>query len=98
MKEIELGPEQRFTDLPAEVEIESQKYWILKNDEPNSYRLVSRKCPHAGGLVEEEGGELVCPLHGWEFDSHTGVCLNVPSKGLTAYTVVVKDGLLVAKM
>lgn len=95
---IELGPQEQFTDFPAEVEIENKKYWVLKNDEPDSYRLVSRKCPHAGGLVDVENGELVCPLHGWEFDAHTGACLNVPTKSLTAYTVAVQNGQLIAYM
>jgi anthranilate 1,2-dioxygenase ferredoxin subunit len=98
MKEIPLGPEQSFTKLPAEIGIEKSKYWIVKAEDQEAYRLVSSRCPHAGAIVEVEDGEFVCPMHGWTFDLHSGACLNVPTKGLTAYTVVVKEGQLIAQM
>lgn len=41
--------------------------------------LVQRRCPHRNADLsvfgEIEGEELVCTLHGWRFDVHTGRCL-----------------------
>jgi nitrite reductase (NADH) small subunit len=37
---------------------------------------VEGTCPHAGGPLGQgtlNGGFLVCPWHGWEFDCRTGV-------------------------
>lgn len=41
--------------------------------------LLQRRCPHRNADLsvfgEIEGDELVCTLHGWRFDVHTGRCL-----------------------
>jgi UDP-MurNAc hydroxylase len=41
--------------------------------------VVQRRCPHRNADLsvfgEVEGDELVCTLHGWRFDVHTGRCL-----------------------
>ncbi|MEX2627950.1 MAG: Rieske 2Fe-2S domain-containing protein [Ilumatobacteraceae bacterium] len=41
--------------------------------------VVQRRCPHRNADLsvfgEIEGDELVCTLHGWRFDVHTGHCL-----------------------
>lgn len=41
--------------------------------------VVQRRCPHRNADLtvfgEIEGDELVCTLHGWRFDVHTGRCL-----------------------
>ncbi|MED4604106.1 Rieske (2Fe-2S) protein [Paenibacillus validus] len=96
MKEIVLGAEQQFQKLPVEVEVEQRPCFLLKDRDV--YRLVSRKCPHAGQLVDIEDEELVCPMHGWSFDPHKGACLNVPARSLAAYSVVVRDGMLIAQV
>lgn len=95
MKEVVIGVESDFADLPAEIELERSYYYLIK-DRDNNYRLVSRFCPHAGYLVEAEDGEFECPLHGWTFDLQTGACLNVPSRGLKLYDVILKEGELIA--
>lgn len=97
MNEIVLGPVSRFEqELPAEVELEGRPCYVLKDGE--TFRLVSRKCPHAGQLVDWEDGELVCPMHGWTFNPHTGVCLNIPAKGLAEFKVIQRDGELIARL
>ncbi|WP_438445527.1 Rieske (2Fe-2S) protein [Gorillibacterium sp. sgz5001074] len=94
MREIELGSADRYSRFPAEVVIERKAYYLLR--EEDRYELMSRRCPHAGDTVELEDGELVCPMHGWTFELHTGRCHNVPSAKLNTYEVQVKDGMLVA--
>ncbi|WJH35727.1 Rieske (2Fe-2S) protein [Paenibacillus sp. CC-CFT747] len=96
MKEVILGEELAFGVLPAEVEIDNRPFYLLKDEE--GYRLLSRTCPHAGYPVEFEDGELVCPLHGWTFEYHSGRCQNVPSTGLDSYSVTIVEGRLVARL
>ncbi|UJF33008.1 Rieske (2Fe-2S) protein [Paenibacillus hexagrammi] len=92
MKEIALGPLTEWTQFPVEVEVEQKPYFLVK--ENDKYELFSRKCPHAGDIVELEDGEFVCPMHGWTFEAHTGRCHNVPSAALKNYEVIERNGHL----
>lgn len=60
-----------------------------------TFRAFDAECPHAGGPLDEgelEGGTLVCPWHGGEFDVKTGnVLAPPPMEGLTMFEVRV-DG------
>jgi ferredoxin-nitrite reductase len=43
---------------------------------------VQNICPHEGGQLcngRIEGGEVVCPLHGYKFDLNTGACSTDPN-------------------
>jgi len=56
---------------------------------------IGNECPHQGGNLCDgwvEGEIVTCPLHGWEFDLRTGVCMTVPGERVPAYTVTVEDG------
>ena len=48
--------------------------------------LVQRTCPHRQADLsvfgEVEGDELVCTLHGWRFDLHSGACRNADDRPL----------------
>ncbi|MFC5448840.1 Rieske (2Fe-2S) protein [Paenibacillus aestuarii] len=96
MKEIILGEVKQFAQFPAEILVDNKPYFLMKEDD--SYTLMSRRCPHAGDTVELEDGELVCPMHGWTFEVHTGRCHNVPSARLACLDVSMKDGNLVVVM
>lgn len=52
-------------------------------------------CPHRGGPLGAgclESGHVFCPLHGWEFDVKTGVCVNNPERPVNTYPTRVEDG------
>jgi anthranilate 1,2-dioxygenase ferredoxin component len=93
--EIVIGNLEQFKSFPAEVEVEHKPYFLVEDD---GYKLMSRKCPHAGDTVDLEDGEFVCPMHGWTFEIHTGRCHNVPSAQLKTYEVLLRDGSLIALM
>jgi nitrite reductase/ring-hydroxylating ferredoxin subunit len=43
----------------------------------STYFAVDNTCPHAGGSLGNgilKEGNIVCPLHNWEFDVTTGKC------------------------
>jgi anthranilate 1,2-dioxygenase ferredoxin component len=96
MKEIVIELKEQFVEFPVEIQIEGKPYFLI--EEEAGYTLMSRICPHAGDTVDLEDGELVCPMHGWTFEVHTGRCHNVPSAKLKSYEVDLREGNLIALM
>jgi phenylpropionate dioxygenase-like ring-hydroxylating dioxygenase large terminal subunit len=53
---------------------------VLFRDARDVVRALIDRCPHRGvalSLGTVEGGEIICPFHGWRFDG-AGQCLHVP--------------------
>ncbi len=49
----------------------------ILSDGTRAFAAVDDRCPHAGASLASgwlDGDQLVCPLHGWEFDLDTGTC------------------------
>ena len=94
--DVDLGPVDRFTRLPALVEIGQGFFYLVR--EGDGFVLLSSLCPHAGGEVvwQDEDGEFVCPVHGWRFDAD-GRCGDSPGAALKAYPVEQRGENLVAK-
>jgi UDP-MurNAc hydroxylase len=68
MRRTEAEAVRKLNPLPStEADVEIGNY------------LVQRRCPHRNADLsvfgEIEGDQLVCTLHGWRFDVHTGKCL-----------------------
>lgn len=58
------------------------------------FYAVSPVCPHEGGPLAEgwvEGGTVICPWHGFDFDLTTGRCLVDPDLAVAVYPVRVVD-------
>jgi nitrite reductase (NADH) small subunit len=56
---------------------------------------VGNECAHKGGNLCDgrvEGDIVTCPLHGWEFDLRSGVCMTIPGESVPRFTVTVEDG------
>ncbi|MBS1838072.1 MAG: nitrite reductase (NAD(P)H) small subunit, partial [Actinobacteria bacterium] len=52
-------------------------------------------CPHRGGPIAEGeviDGEVICPLHLWDFDLETGISVFNPADHLPRYDARVRDG------
>lgn len=52
-------------------------------------------CPHNYALLSTgyiDGGSVVCPLHGAEFDIKSGRCMNALYKRIQTYDVEIRDG------
>jgi nitrite reductase/ring-hydroxylating ferredoxin subunit len=51
---------------------------------------IGNECPHQSGSLGDgrlEGEIVTCPLHGWEFDARSGVCMTVPGESVPCYPV-----------
>jgi nitrite reductase/ring-hydroxylating ferredoxin subunit len=60
---------------------------------------IGNECPHQSGSLGDgrlEGGIVTCPLHGWEFDARSGVCMTVPGESVPRFPVrVAKSAIFV---
>jgi nitrite reductase/ring-hydroxylating ferredoxin subunit len=94
-KEITLGSLESFSQLPTEITVEGQPYWLVRTTE-GKYRLLLAICPHAGGDIRPLNDVLFCPLHFWTFNPENGVCLNDPDERLMQREVEIRDNHLYA--
>ena len=56
---------------------------------------LGNRCPHQEGSLSDgfvEGDIVTCPLHGWEFDLRSGVCMTIPGETVPRFAVTVDDG------
>jgi nitrite reductase (NADH) small subunit len=56
---------------------------------------MENSCVHMGGPLGQgyvEGGKIVCPWHGWEYDPHTGALEGDMKTRLDVYAIKVEDG------
>jgi nitrite reductase (NADH) small subunit len=52
-------------------------------------------CLHRGGPLGQgtiEGNKIVCPWHGWQFDTTTGEATHNPSAKVAVYPVKIEGG------
>ena len=62
-------------------------------------KTFSNRCPHQSASLSMESLEddtLVCPGHGWRFNSKTGKCLNRDNPGLMEFENKIEDNTLLA--
>jgi nitrite reductase (NADH) small subunit len=93
MRVLELG------ELPpgrsALVLVDGQDVALFRRG--NEILAIGNQCPHQGGSLADgfvEGDIVTCPLHGWEFDARSGVCMTVPGEAVPRYAVTVEDGAI----
>jgi nitrite reductase/ring-hydroxylating ferredoxin subunit len=61
------------------------------------FHAMGPSCPHEDGPLSEgwiEGGTVVCPWHGFDFDLATGRCHVDPDLSVPVYAVRVTDGVV----
>jgi 3-ketosteroid 9alpha-monooxygenase subunit A len=82
------------------------RHLVAWRDDDGRARVWDAFCPHLGAHLgvraKIEGNEVVCPLHGWRYDSE-GTCIDVPYSDrinkqakLRTYPVMERNGLLMA--
>jgi nitrite reductase (NADH) small subunit len=58
-------------------------------------------CLHMGGPLGQgyvEGGKIVCPWHGWEYDLKTGELGDDPKSKLDLYPIRIENGDVLIEM
>ena len=95
VREIDLGAEASFTDLPYPVEVGRDDYFLVR-DKTGAYHLLSAICPHSWGQIVRWDNCFMCPDHGWRFELSEGICVNGPRAQMYRFEVTVRDGQLYA--
>jgi ferredoxin-nitrite reductase len=90
-------PPSRARIRPDEIAEGSAKLLRVKGDEMAVFKMngqlygIQNICPHEGGQLCKgwlEGGEVVCPLHGYKFDLKTGACSTDPKLKVKVFKLV----------
>ena len=56
---------------------------------------IDNICLHMGGPLGQgyvDGGKIVCPWHGWQYDPKTGQLFDDPKSKLNVYPIKVENG------
>ncbi|HXK30864.1 MAG TPA: Rieske 2Fe-2S domain-containing protein [Candidatus Binatia bacterium] len=82
---------------PQEIQEGSAKLVRMEGDEMAVFKMngqlygIQNTCPHEGGQLCKgwiDGGEVVCPLHGYKFDLKTGACSTDPKLKVKVFKLV----------
>ena len=60
-----------------------------------TYSAMDNVCPHRGGPLGQgmvEGSKVVCPWHGWAWDTKTGFAEQDPNMKVAVYPLKIEDG------
>ncbi|WP_113634950.1 Rieske (2Fe-2S) protein [Nubsella zeaxanthinifaciens] len=63
-------PEQDFINV---FKVNGKKICLIRNQ--GKLHAVQNRCPHAGGILSKgwcKNGNVVCPIHRYEYDLETG--------------------------
>ena len=81
-------------DLPAErpviVRVNERDLALVRCAEGGDPHVVDNRCPHRGGQLGDgsvRGDDIVCPLHGYDFDLHTGLSRFDPAERVAVHPV-----------
>lgn len=84
------------SDLPAQGEAREftvgQKIICVANVE-GEYSAMDNVCVHRGGPLGQgvvEGGKIVCPWHGWEYDAKSGEAAHNPNAKVAVYPLKIE--------
>lgn len=62
---------------------------------------IDNVCLHEGGPLGQgyvDGGKIVCPWHGWEYDAKTGAVGDDPSSKVDVYPIKIENGDVLVDM
>ncbi|MGA7402733.1 MAG: Rieske (2Fe-2S) protein [Candidatus Sulfotelmatobacter sp.] len=93
-----------FTKVTAEAELpladEAKEFpcdarTICVANVNGTYSAMDNTCPHRGGPLGQgmiEGNKVVCPWHGWAWDTKTGVAAQDPNMKVALYPLKIEGG------
>lgn len=83
------------------VECGDRELAVLRSQDGRDVYVVDNTCPHAGANLSGgavEGGVVTCPMHQWQFDVKTGVCVDSPRAAVNSYPVEIRDSVVYADL
>lgn len=92
-------PVADLKDVNARVVYVSTGQQVLINKNADgTYTALEYKCPHAGGPLEKQGDELVCPWHDSRFGLDGSLRKGPSMTGLKNFTATVEGNDIVVKL
>ena len=80
-------------DRPVTVRVNERDLALARCSRHSAPHAVENRCPHRGGQIGDgtvNGDDIVCPLHGYDFDLHTGISRFDPTESIAVYPVRVE--------
>jgi len=77
------------------VEVQGREFALFRIE--GKVRCVDSLCPHEGASLadgEVKNGMVVCPWHGWEFDTCTGCSIDPPGNDISTYETLTENGVI----
>jgi nitrite reductase (NADH) small subunit len=87
--EAELPPSDEAKEFPCGAKA------ICVANVSGVYSALDNVCPHRGGPLGQgmiEGSKVVCPWHGWSWDTKTGQAVQDPSMKVAVYPLKIEGG------
>jgi len=75
------------------IHIQGQEFALFNID--GQFFAIENTCPHRGGPLGAgtlKDGTVFCPLHGWQFEVKTGLCLTRADLPVKSYPTQVHNG------
>lgn len=89
----------RLEELPAgrpvTVRVNERDIALASREGGGPPHALDNRCPHRGGQLGDgavRGDDIVCPLHGYDFDLATGISRYDPGERIHTYPTRVHDG------
>jgi nitrite reductase (NADH) small subunit len=99
-QEVDLGPVEFIPLGEGRVYVVAGRSLAVFRQRDGRVFATDNRCPHRGGPLADGivgGGIVICPLHAWKFDLHTGRCVDADVT-LQTYPVRVVNGRLVVEL
>lgn len=80
------------TDTVLQVLVNGRKLCLIKND--GDLYVIQNACPHAGGILSGgwcKEGNIVCPVHRWEYNLKTGRGAEGQGDCITVYPIETRE-------
>ena len=90
MRAEELPPDQ-----PVTVRVNERDLALARCGEGGDPHALDNRCPHRGGQLGDgtiSGEDIICPLHGYDFDLHTGISRFAPMERVPVYPARIHEG------
>ena len=90
MRAEELPPDQ-----PVTVRVNERDLALARCGDGGDPHALDNRCPHRGGQLGDgtiSGEDIICPLHGYDFDLHTGISRFAPMERVPVYPARIHEG------
>ncbi len=82
-------------DRPVTVRVNERDLALVRCTQADLPHVVDNRCPHRGGQLGDgsvQGDNIICPLHGYDYDLHSGISRFDTSERIAVYPVRVHRG------